>query len=127
MIYKKSEKYKEICNDIIERLNFNYIDKKRLAIVVSEGSKSKRTIARIHSLPKAIQIGKGEKPFYVIELISERFFKLSKEEKIKVLIHELMHIPKNFSGGFRNHKFFVRKEQIEENYKKLKELNRNLT
>ena len=70
-------------------------------------SKSKRTVARIHGLSKIMQKAMRIKAFYVIEIISENFDKLDREEKIKTLIHETMHIPKNFGGGFRNHKPYI--------------------
>jgi len=44
---------------------------------------------------------------------------MPKEEKEKTLIHELMHIPGGFSGGFRPHKGYVERKMVEELYKKL--------
>ena len=50
-----------------------------------------------------MQVAMQRKGFYLIEVISKRFDKLSKVEQEKVIIHELMHIPKTFGGGFTHH------------------------
>jgi predicted metallopeptidase len=75
-----------------------------VAFIRSTGSQARRTIARCHALGKAMQIGmRRKKGFYLIEVISEKFDKLPQEQQIKVVIHELMHIPKSFGGGFIHH------------------------
>jgi predicted metallopeptidase len=51
----------------------------------------------------------GIRAMYALEFISERFDKLGKEEQIKVIIHELMHIPKAFGGGFKHHDWVCEK------------------
>jgi len=84
----------------------------------SYGSSSRGTIARCHSLGKAMQLAMGRKKgFYVIEVISKRFDKMKEIDKIKTLIHELMHIPKSFGGGFRHHDY-VCEENIDLEYQK---------
>ena len=85
----------------------------------SFGSASRRTIARCHGLAKIMQKTLSCSAHYAIEFISERFDKLSKEEQIKVIIHELMHIPVNFGGGFKHHDYVTTKnvEKMYKNYK----------
>jgi predicted metallopeptidase len=58
-------------------------------------------------------------PSYIIEVISEIYDKMSPEDKERTLIHELMHIPGGFSGGFRPHKGYVERKNVEAVYKKL--------
>ena len=74
-----------------------------------------------------MQIGMGRKKgFYLIEVISEKFDKLPAEEQTKVIIHELMHIPKSFGGGFIHHDKVHEKsvEHVYNHYIKLKEKER---
>ena len=42
-------------------------------------------------------------PGYIIEVISGYFDKLSQSDQDKVLLHEIRHIPKNFSGALVPH------------------------
>ena len=44
---------------------------------------------------------------------------MSPEDKERTLIHELMHIPGGFGGGFRPHKGYVERKNVEAVYKKL--------
>ncbi len=87
----------------ISRILFPHIDLLRIKCFRSFGTCSRGTIARCHSLEKLLQHALGIKAFYVLEFLSERFDKLSEDEKIKIIIHELMHIPNGFGGGFKQH------------------------
>ncbi len=102
--------------EIIRKLHMTHVDRSRVACVRSFDSASKRVIARCHGLSRIMQRALNLKPHYVIEVVSERFDQLSKEEQIKVLIHELMHIPHSFGGGFRSHRPHVTRKKVEAMY-----------
>jgi predicted metallopeptidase len=87
----------------ISRILFPHIDITRVKCFVSEGSSTRRTIARCHTIGKLMQKTIGVPAHYGIEFISKNFNKLPEDEKTKVIIHELMHIPHAFGGGFRHH------------------------
>lgn len=87
----------------ISKLLFPHVVIERVKCFRGFGSSSRGTIARCHALGKIMQKAMGVKAFYVLEFLSERFDKLSEEDQIKTIIHELMHIPKTFGGGFQHH------------------------
>jgi predicted metallopeptidase len=64
---------------------------------------SSRAYARIWGLSKVWQMALSQKPAYIIEVLSQHFDKLTDKDKDKVLLHELAHIPKNFSGSLLAH------------------------
>jgi predicted metallopeptidase len=116
--YELAEDIGARISDILGTLEMAHVDEARVACVRSIGSKSKRAIARCHGLSRIMQLALNQKPHYVIEVVSERFDKLSKGEQTKVLIHELMHIPHSFGGGFRTHKPYVTQKMVERMYSK---------
>ena len=87
----------------ISLILFPHVDIVRIKCFRSYGTSSKRTIARCHALGKLMQKAIGIKAVYALEFLSERFDKFDEEEQIKIIIHELMHIPKTFGGGFKHH------------------------
>jgi predicted metallopeptidase len=108
--------------DIVRTLNLDHIDLDKVVCIRSYSSSTKRVIARCHGMSKVLQIAMGMKAFYVLEFLSERFDKLDDKEQEETIIHELMHIPKNFGGGFRHHDH-VSNENIKlmhERYRKAK-------
>ncbi len=104
---------------ITRKLKMDHIDLNRVKGVRSYGSTGKGIIARCHALPKVMQLALGIDAHYVIEILTENYNRLSKEEQIKILIHELMHIPETFGGGFRMHKDHVTRKNVEKLYRKL--------
>jgi len=89
--------------DIVRTLDLRHIDLDKVVCLRSLGSSARRVIARCHGMSKVLQIAMRIKAFYVLEFISERFDGLSERDQDETIIHELMHIPKNFGGGFRFH------------------------
>ncbi|HIQ10362.1 MAG TPA: metallopeptidase [Pyrodictium sp.] len=101
----------EAVKHIVSLLGFKHIYTERVRVVCSQGSRSTAT-ARIWGLPKPFAIAYGVPPCYVIEVLDERFWNLSCEERVAVLVHELLHIPKTFSGGLRPHGKWASKSNI---------------
>ncbi len=116
--YEKDENLEKIVKCVIDNLGMEYIKKSNIYIVKSFNAKTK-AIARIYSIPSAIRFALGIEPIYVIEFVSEKFDKLSFEDKIKVVIHELLHIPSHFTGGLRPHGKMVNKKIVNNLYKKI--------
>lgn len=100
-------------DEIIDLLRFDHINLDSVYCVRSRGSKASRTIARIHGLGRIWQDAMGIEPTYIIEVIAERFDILSKNDQDRTIIHELLHIPHGFKGGFRHHKDYVNAETVE--------------
>ncbi len=64
---------------------------------------STNAIARIWGLNRVWQMALSAEPAYVIEVISEKFDSLNEKDKDEVILHELAHIPRNFSGALMAH------------------------
>src|SRR4030067_3171671 len=117
--YYAAPDIKSQVDEIASDLDLFHVVPQFVFCVRSKGSKAKRTIARIHGLGKIWQGVLNRPPSYIIEVISEIYDKKSGEEKEKNLIHELLHIPGGFSGGFRPHNGDVDRKIVEELYCRL--------
>jgi predicted metallopeptidase len=102
MKYEYAEDLQKVAEEI-SIMMFPHVDLSNIKCYRSVGTSSRGTIARCHALNKIMQKAIGIKAVYVLEFLVERFEKLSEEDKLKVIIHELMHIPKTFGGGFVHH------------------------
>ncbi len=119
--YCRAPELEVAVKEIIFRLGMSHVDPSRVVCVRSKGSNSSRTLARIHGLPRLWQFTLESKPCYVIEVISEYFDRLDREEQEKTIIHELLHIPASFGGGFRYHGNWVNRRRVDKVYKILQE------
>jgi predicted metallopeptidase len=88
--------------ELIRNLELEWLSYGRIFFYRSINSKA-RAYARTWGLPKLWQRTLGVEPAYIVEVISEHFDKLSEREQDKVLLHELTHIPHNFSGALVPH------------------------
>jgi len=103
MKYAKAPEIKKQIKILVERLNFDYIKTKNIHCIRSFDAKT-RAYARIWGMAKLFSEVAGLEPHYIIEVNAKKFDKLPEREKIKTLIHELMHIPKTFSGALLSHR-----------------------
>lgn len=113
MKYEYAEDLQKRMENIVNMLGMEHIDLNRVKCFRSLGSSTKRTIARCHTIGKLMQRAIGCDAHYAIEFL-ERFERMPRSEQDKVIIHELLHIPKTFGGGFRQHDYVC-----EENVEKL--------
>ena len=114
--YELADDLNSRVREILRKLKMTHIDESRVICLRSKGSGSRRVIARCHGLSRVMQLALNKKPHYVIEVLSERFDQLNKEDQTKVLIHEILHVPHSFGGGFRSHKPFVTRAKVQRMY-----------
>lgn len=87
---------------LIKDLKMDWIIFDRLFFYRSTDSKA-RAYARTWGLPALWQRSLNVKPGYIVEVLAEHFDKLSIRDQDKVILHELTHIPHNFSGALVPH------------------------
>ena len=108
MIWEEASDIKARIGEIVSRGEFTHVNVKQLYCFRSRGSKA-HAYARIWSLPTIWQQALNLPPAYCLEVISHHFDKVAIDEQTKILIHELMHIPKTFSGALLPHRHPYRK------------------
>lgn len=102
LVWENAPDIKERTIKLVKALNMEWININNVHFLRSNNSSS-RAYARIWGLSRVWQMTLDKKPSYIIEVLSEKFDKLTEKEKDKVILHELTHIPKNFSGSLLPH------------------------
>lgn len=121
MEWEKAPDIQKEIKRIVQYLELHHLEANRIFCFRSHGSKA-RARARIWSLPRIWQKALKTKPGYCIEILSEKFDHLSSENKRKILVHELLHIPQNFSGTLlphRRNRGVSFEKKVEKMFKKL--------
>lgn len=121
MNWQKAPDIQKRVEVLIKKLKLDYISPKRIFCYRGFGSRSKAQ-ARIWSLSRIWQQALKIPPSYVIEVITEKFDRLDPKRQTEILIHELLHIPKTFSGALRPHRmryFKLNQKAIKKLLKKL--------
>lgn len=103
MKYAKAPEIKKTVDYLIKALEYDHIKAKNIHCIRSFDAKT-RAYARIWGMAKLFSEVAGIEPNYIIEVNAKKYDKLDEREKIKTLIHELMHIPKTFSGALLSHR-----------------------
>ncbi|MCY0874004.1 MAG: putative metallopeptidase [Acidianus infernus] len=99
---EKAEDVKELALRINEETNMG-IDLNKIVFLRSKNSKT-TAIARTLTLPPQWRYVLGDNVLYIIEVVSEKYDKLECSDKVFVITHELMHIPRTMKG-LRNHNY----------------------
>ncbi len=125
MNYSLAPEIERTVKQLVTKLDFNHMDSSRIHCIRSFDAKT-RAYARIWGMSRLFKEVAGLEPHYIIEVNARLFDKLNKREQIKTLIHELLHIPKTFSGALLSHRGHHREisdRQIEKVFKEfLKEV-----
>ena len=116
IFWKPAPDVKKRLLKLTSSIGLSWVVPSRVYCLRSENAKT-RAIARIWGLSRIWQDVLGVTPAYIIEVISEKYDRLTELEKDKVLLHEINHIPRNFSGALaplirRGPRSFNRKLEI---------------
>lgn len=103
MKYALAPEIKAKIEVLVEKLQFTHIKTAQVHCIRSFDAKT-RAIARIWGMSRLFKEVAGLDPHYIIEVNAKRFDKQSSRDQMKTLVHELMHIPKNFSGALLSHR-----------------------
>lgn len=103
MKYAPAPEIKQQIEKLVQGLNLTHIKIENIHCIRSFDAQT-RAIARIWGMSRLFKEVAGIEPHYIIEVNAKKFDKQSDHEKIKTLVHELMHIPKTFSGALLSHR-----------------------
>jgi predicted metallopeptidase len=102
VVWSHDSKLKGLLKKTIKEAGVDWVKPQRVFTYRSINANT-RAYARIWGLSRIWQKALKVEPAYILEVISEKYDRLSENEKARVLLHEVTHIPKNFSGALVPH------------------------
>lgn len=97
--YIEAPELKEKAIEIAKLFNLDHIDFDRVHFY--RYSCKTRTCAKITGFFKTLQLAYPHiRPFYVITFNNYNFLRETEQQQRQTILHELLHIPKTFSGEF---------------------------
>lgn len=102
IVWEVAPDVKKRLSHLVTSLDISWVKPTRVFCLRSFNAKT-RAIARIWGLGKIWQGVLQVEAAYIVEVISEKYDKLPEVEKDKVILHEITHIPRNFSGALAPH------------------------
>jgi len=100
--WEKAPDIEERIHFLVNELELEWIDTKRVHCFRSNNSKA-RAYARIWGFGQIWQMALDTKPRYCLEVLGEQFDHLPTKKQDTILLHELAHVPKTFSGALTPH------------------------
>jgi predicted metallopeptidase len=88
--------------ELVFRLDLSWVQTEKIHCVRSTNANT-RAYARIWGLTRIWQQALNIPPQYVIEVVAEKFDRVSSHQQDEILLHEIAHIPRNFSGSLVPH------------------------
>lgn len=102
IVWQEDKKLKQHLKKTLKDAEVDWVKPSRIFTFRSQNANT-RAYARIWGLSRIWQQALKIEPAYILEVISEKYDRLSEHEKSKVLLHEVTHIPRNFSGALVPH------------------------
>lgn len=102
VVWEKAPDIEDHVSDLIEKLEIDWLKREDIHCVRSKNSTA-RAYARIWGMGRVWQETLNIPPSYCIEVISELYDHLPERKRSEILLHEIAHIPKNFSGALVPH------------------------
>lgn len=102
ILWRNAPDVKKRVLHLIKELEIDWLKSSGIYCFRSQNAQT-RAYARIWGLSRIWQQALKTKPAYVLEVISEKYDGLDVFERDKILLHEITHIPRNFSGSLIPH------------------------